>query len=305
MLRPIALICAFIVGGLLPQGASLAWIIPWFVAFMLFMVFLGLDVGKMALRRSHWLILSLNLLIPIAAYELLGYCTSAGSQLALVAFFTGMAPTATAAPAIASFLRREVEYVVTGLLLTTFGVALALPALLPWALQKDAASGEFLFALVHTAKSVFMTIALPIFAARLWRRIYPKSKTWTKRGKNLTFSAWIFMVTVIACRASEFIRDPENCVTAPLLLSVGAVSLCICVLDFTLGYFVGEKELREESSQTLGQKNTGAMIVFASLYADPLIALGPTLYVLWHNLWNAAQLAYMARKKAKGEFAEE
>jgi BASS family bile acid:Na+ symporter len=26
------------------------------------------------------------------------------------------------------------------------------------------------------------------------------------------------------------------------------------------------------------------------VYANPLVALGPTFYVLWHNLWNSWQL---------------
>jgi BASS family bile acid:Na+ symporter len=99
------------------------------------------------------------------------------------------------------------------------------------------------------------------------------------------------MVTIIACRASAFIRDPANGVGPAILLHVGVASLVVCALNFTIGYWIGEKNWRGESSQTLGQKNTGAMIVFASLYAGPLVALGPTTYVLWHNLWNAAQLA--------------
>ncbi len=296
MIRPLALVCAFIVGWFFPQGAALRWIIPWFVAFMLFMTFLGLNVHKLALRRSHFIILALNILGAVGVYELVGLFTGRGSQFALVGFFTAMAPTATAAPAIASFLKREVEYVVTGLLLTTFAVAIALPTLLPWAMQKSADSGEFLGAFLQVAKSVGYTIVLPIVLARIWRAIYPDAKTWTKRFKNVTFGAWILMVTVIACRASEFIREPANNVTLAVLFQVGALSLAICVFNFVVGYFIGEKNLREESSQTLGQKNTGAMIVFATLYADPIVALGPTLYVLWHNLWNAAQLAYIAEK---------
>lgn len=297
MIRPLALICSFVVGWFVPQGATLAWIIPWIVGFMLFMVFLGLNAHKLALRRSHYLILALNLLIPVFAYIVVGQCTKPGSQIALAAFFTGLAPTATAAPAIAGFLKREAEYVVSGLLLTTFAVSIALPALLPWALQQHEGIAEFFDAFLHVAKSVALTILLPIALARIVRVIYPNSKTWTKRGKNLTFAAWIFMVTIIACRTSKFINAPENNVSATILLEVGAISLAICAFNFIVGYFIGEKDKREEASQTLGQKNTAAMIVFATMYAEPIVALGPTMYVLWHNLWNAIQLAYVGEKE--------
>lgn len=299
MIRPLALMCAFVVGWFFPQGAVLAWTVPWFVRFMLFMVFLGLNVHKMGLKRSHFLILALNLGVGVFGCELMRVFGDEQGELAAAAFFTGLAPTATAAPAIASFLKREVEYVVTGLLLTTLGVALALPALLPWALNVEAGGDAFFGAFLHVAGNVASTIVAPIIAARLTRWIYPSSASWTARFKNWTFYTWTLMVTVISCRASEFIHDPSNNVSSSILLHIALLSLGICVTNFLLGFCVGEKGLREESSQTLGQKNTGAMIYFASLYASPLAALGPTIYVLWHNSWNAIQLQYLAIKESR------
>ena len=289
-IRPLALLAAFVVGWLVPQGAVLSPLIPWFVGFMLFMTFLGLNVHKMVVRRSHLLIVALNILIGTCGYKFVS-AVSSDQTLALSVFFAGMAPTATAAPAIAGFLKKEAEYIVAGLLLTTGAVMATLPFLIPWALGKESAGGEFFAAFLSVAKSVGLTMVLPILLARIWRVVWPTSKTWTKRCKNLTFAAWTLMVTIIACRASAFIQNPANGVGASVLLHVGAASLVVCALNFTVGYWIGEKDYRGESSQTLGQKNTGAMIVFASLYAGPLVALGPTTYVLWHNLWNAAQLA--------------
>lgn len=305
MIRPIALMCAFVVGWFFPQGAVFDWTIPWFVRFMLFMTFLGLNVQKMKLRRSHFVILALNIGVGIASCEAFKLGGERWTTLAAAAFFTGLAPTATAAPAIASFLKREVEYVVTGLLLTTLGVSVALPLALPWALQVHGSIGEFFDAFLKVACSVGGAIVAPIIAARLTRWIYPNSATWTKRFKSATFYAWTLMVTVISCRASEFIHNPGNGVNATILAEIAALSLAICVLNFTVGYFVGERGLKEESSQTLGQKNTGAMIYFASQYANPLAALGPTIYVLWHNSWNAIQLQVLALKERRAELNAE
>ena len=88
MLRPIALMCAFVVGWFFPQGGALAWTIPWFVRFMLFMVFLGLNVHKMALRRSHVIILALNLFVGVAFCELFRVFGDAQGTLASAAFCT-------------------------------------------------------------------------------------------------------------------------------------------------------------------------------------------------------------------------
>lgn len=264
---------------------------------MLFMTFLGLNVHKMKLHPSHFVITALNILIGVVSCEI--FKLTGNMSLAAAAFFTGIAPTATAAPAIASFLRRDVEYIVTGMLTTTAAVSIALPCLIPWAVGMDATASAFFDAFLHALGTVASTIVAPIAAARLLRRVYPSSQTWTKRFKSLTFYAWVLMVTVLACRASNFIHDPRNGVGAFVIVEALTLSLAICATNFIVGYFVGEKGFREEASQTLGQKNTGAMIYFAVLYGDPLAALGPTLYVLWHNTWNATQLQWQAMKDAR------
>ena len=297
LIRPIAILCAFVVGWLFPQGAALRFLIPYFVGFMIFATFVGLDARNIAFKKSHVAILCANLLIPLLAYWIVGAFERDGSQLALAAFFTGIAPTATAAPAVAGFLNRKTEYVVVGLLLTTFVVGLALPLLLPWILQTKDADVDFWVGVRSVGKSVLLTMALPIVLARLTRAFIPGATALIRRGKNVTFGAWVAMVAIICCRASEFIRDPRNGVGGRELLEIGAISLVVCVVNFVLGYFLGERDFREEASQTLGQKNTGATIVFATLYAEPLVALGPTFYVLWHNSWNAAQLARVARRE--------
>lgn len=297
-LRPLALLGAFVVGYLFPQGAALDWALPWFVRFMLFAVFLKLEFPKARLRRSHWAILALNLGVAVVGCEVFRLFDA--EMLALTAFFTAIAPTATAAPAVGGFLKRDVEYVVVGLLLSTLGVAVALPTLLPWVLGKPV-SGAFL----GVATNVGSVVVVPIIVARIVRALYPASRTWTDRLKNVTFGAWVAMVTIIAAKATTFVADPANGVRPTTLLEIGALSLVVCVLNFGLGYLVGERDFRQEASQTLGQKNTGAAIYFAALYADPLVALGPTLYVFWHNVWNATQLEMLALKERKAKKAAE
>ncbi len=54
-----------------------------------------------------------------------------------------------------------------------------------------------------------------------------------------------------------------------------------------------------ECSQALGQKNTTLSIYLALTYASPIAALGPTFYVLWHNLWNAWQLYRASERKRR------
>jgi len=55
-------------------------------------------------------------------------------------------------------------------------------------------------------------------------------------------------------------------------------------VNFSLGRLVGGSEFGLEASQSLGQKNTTFTIYLAMTYANPVVALGPTFYVIWHNL---------------------
>ena len=68
-------------------------------------------------------------------------------------------------------------------------------------------------------------------------------------------------------------------------------------VNFALGYWLGYGKLRRVSSQVLGQKNTSLTLYLALQYASPIAALGPAFYIFWHNLWNAIQLHFHARKK--------
>ena len=75
-----------------------------------------------------------------------------------------------------------------------------------------------------------------------------------------------------------------------LLAGIAGSTALVCAANFALGRVIGGREFGREASQALGQKNTTFTIWLALTYASPLVALGPTCYVLWHNLWNSWQL---------------
>jgi BASS family bile acid:Na+ symporter len=75
-----------------------------------------------------------------------------------------------------------------------------------------------------------------------------------------------------------------------VLGKIALTTAAICAASFALGRVIGGREFPREASQSLGQKNTSFTIYLALTYANPLVALGPTCYVLWHNLWNSWQL---------------
>jgi len=148
--------------------------------------------------------------------------------------------------------------------------------------------------LARVAGSVLLVVFLPMGLALLLRTLYPASMQWPGKLRNLSFGLWLTAMFLIMANASHFVRAQANLpISTFVFLALG--SILVCCLNFLLGRLIGGKEFPREASQSLGQKNTAFTIYLAMTYASPLIALGPTFYVIWHNLWNSYQL-HRARK---------
>lgn len=280
--RTAALLLAIVGGALLPQLHAFGRAIPWLVATMLFLVFLQTRLSREALHRSHgWLLLA-NLVMGFVGWGV-GWVVG-GRDVALAAFFAGITPTATAAPVVMSFLRGRVDYVVAGFMLSNLVVTALLPLLLPLVLGQVTPE-----AFGHVLASVAWLMFAPLLAAWLVRRAHPAAKAWPAKLRNVSFGMWVTALLLITSNASHFLRQQTDLPAAVLPKIIG-VSLLVCAVNFALGRLIGGREFPREASQTLGQKNTSYTIYLALTYASPLVALGPTFYVLWHNLWNSWQL---------------
>lgn len=286
--RSSMLLVAFALGFTFPQVRELIWLIPWTVRIMIFSVFIGTNFKNIKLRPSNCYLLAINLTLGIA---LTVFFRALGNEtLAQVSYFTATAPTATAAPAVMLFLGGKVEYVLTSFILTTVFIALSLPFILPWAVNHSAPDAIWqVFA--NTATTIF----IPIVLALIIRMIVPRSIHWSKKVQTPLFCLWVAMIMIICASASHYLRQTPE-LTWWEVAKIAVLSQFICFLNFALGYLVGEKGYQRESSQSLGQKNTSVAIFLATTYSSPLVALGPTLYTIWHNLWNAWQLSRVKEK---------
>jgi bile acid:Na+ symporter, BASS family len=292
-LRTAALVSSMILGVLVPQAHAGAWAIRWLVVAMLFLVFLQTRLSRDSLRASHAVLVLTNVAMGFAAWGL-GWLAG-GREVALAAFFAGITPTATAAPVVMSSLRGRVDYVVTAFLLTNVLIAALFPALLPLVLGQ-ATPGVFL----QVLGSVGLVVFVPMGAAWTLRKIHPSASNWPRRLQNLSFGLWVLALFLITANAAEFIRShPELPIV--VLAEIAATSSLVCAVNFALGWLIGGRQFHREASQSLGQKNTTLTIYLALTYCNPLVALGPTCYVVWHNLWNSWQLHRSAVKRHAGQ----
>lgn len=286
--RTAAILVAFLLGALIPQAHVAADAIQWLIAGMLFLVFLGTTWSRGSLQRSHFLLLAVNLLMACAGLAL-GHAVG-GREVGLAGFFAGIAPTAAAAPVIISFMGRNVAYVTAAFVLTNLSVAALLPFLLPWVLGEIDAT---LFSRV--AGSVGLLIFAPLVLALGVRRLHPPATQWPARLRDVSFGAWVTTLFLVMANASHFLRTQADA-SRLVLVEIAAVTIAICAANFALGRLIGGRRWAAEASQALGQKNTSFTLWLALTYASPLAALGPTCYILWHNLWNSWQLHRVHRR---------
>jgi BASS family bile acid:Na+ symporter len=278
-MKSILPVIAIVLGILFPQACSYSFLIQPLLMFMLFLPFLELKI-KTFYKSTLWIALA-NLGIAIAAYLLL---FSFNSDLAFVSFITAIAPTGITAPAVASFLALDVEYVTLSVILTNSIIALTLPFLIPLLTPQanSLSSREILL-------SVLGLFLIPFALAQTLKLLKPQILKSAVKFKILSFYAWSAVLFIAGAKASHFILYEST--TSPVnIAAIALLSLIICAVNFRVGYLIGGKHFAREASQSLGQKNNSLTVWLSLSFLQPVVALGPMFYIFYHNLYNSYQL---------------
>lgn len=298
---PASLITAFAVGLSFPVLSVAQPLVRPLVMCMLFMVFLQMNWGHLRLRISNFSILLANFCIPLSFFAILyalGY-----PILALGAFLAGIAPTGTAAPSVISFLRQNVEYGVTSFVLTTFGITIAIPFILPH-LITTSKQVQFWDIFTPIAVSTCTLVFIPVILSLILRGLIPASQNMFPRFYRATsFGLWVCCITIMLGGASNTIHQSVAPSQHWFVPACFCVALAVCVTNFSLGFFLSKK-YPHEASQTLGQKNISVSVVLAQMFCDPLTTIVPLMYILCHNSWNSYQMIRLGIKDSRLEQEE-
>lgn len=279
--KVLALILAMLGGALLPQLHVLSFLVRYLLMLMLFLSFLDLRFPPGMFRQGLGRVLAANLAVAFLAYALLSLFDHG---LALTAFLTGIAPTATASPVLVGLVGGQVSFMVASVLLTNVAVALIVPLVLPELLGTGLQISTW-----QVLQPVLVVMFVPLILAHLVRLFPVPVQNVIRSAKRYNFVVWLFNLLIISANASDFIRIQQ----ADSFLTLGqitVVSLLICILNFALGRWISKPNLRQESSQALGQKNITFVIWIALTFISPMAAMGPTFYIIYHNLYNAWQI---------------
>jgi len=285
--KGLSLLLTMALGMLFPQAHLLTPAIQSMLMVMLFFSFLDIEIKPQAFPRSVFWVLVANVTVAFATYAALAPFSL---TLALAAFMTGIAPTAIAAPVIIGFIQGEVEYVVASVLLTNLSTALVVPLALPFLLGQTVQISVW-----EVLQPVLIVMFVPLILAQLATRLPKTAQTVIRKGKIASFPIWLVNLFIISANASNFLRT-EATASIPTLLSIALTSLVICVINFGVGALLGGRAHWQEASQSLGQKNLSFVTWIALTFINPLVAMGPMFYILYHHLYNSWSIYQFERK---------
>lgn len=274
------------IGILFPQFHVYSWLIQPFLMIMLFYSFLNFDLKNMRFSY-HLVLLSLvNVVIGVGAYYLFKF---SGDNNALAAFIVGIAPTAISSTVVAGLIGGNVGYVSAAIVATNFVVALVIPFILPGLLAGGAEMST-----LSILAPVFSTLFWPFLLSRVAHMLPRDSRKKVEKTSGATFILWYLTLVIVLAKASDFIYN-SRAASMREIIPIAGISLFICLLNYFMGAAIGGKQYQVEIRQSLGHKNTTFVIWLALTYVNPLVALGPTFYILFHNIINSSLIVRYIR----------
>jgi BASS family bile acid:Na+ symporter len=286
--KGLSLLFTMLIGALVPQAHVLSFLIQSLLMVMLFFAFLDIEFKPQSFQKSVLWVLIANVAVAFVSYFVL---LPFDLTLALAAFMAAIAPTAIAAPVIIGFIERDVEYAVTSVILTNIASAIIVPIALPSLL-----GAEVQISVWEVLQPVLVVMFVPLILSRLVSHLPADAQGFIRKGKVTSFPIWLVNLFIISANASDFLRN-SNTDSISTLAVIALISLVICILNFGMGALLGGRNHWQEASQALGQKNLSFVIWIALTFINPLVAMGPTFYILYHHLYNSWSIYQFERRR--------
>ena len=269
---------------------------PLLIFSMLFLTFLSIGPRDLHLKRWHFMLVGVQLvLFSLIAFSLM-YISDEGIRIVLEsAMLCLLCPTATAAAVVTRKLEGSPADITTYTIMINMAIAITAPALLPLAHPHEGLT--FLPTFMVIIGKVFPMLICPLLLAWLIRGALPKVAHKLKEYKDLPFYLWavaLALAIAVTVKAIMHSSVPGVCMAA-----IVVVTIICCVFQFWLGKKIGGNCAQTiEGGQALGQKNTVFIIWMGYTFLSPVTAVAGGLYSVWHNLFNSYQL-YKHRKIEK------
>lgn len=261
--------------------SALAWLIPYTISGMLFLTFLRVMPSDLRLRRAHFVLLLIQIVLTLGAY-----CFAPHGVLRECIVLLLLTPTATAAPAIVQLLSGDTGFTTSYTLLSHTMVILIAPMLL----QSLSPGINIQINFVEQAGQIFMSIAPlivpPILSAWTLARVLPRSAELLRSNRQMPFFIWLTSLILLMAHTTKIMTEQADMWS---WIDVGryiAISFGVCSVLFGIGSylpFVLNQE-RHALRQSMGQKNTTLALWLATLFLSPLTSIAVASYIIWQNL---------------------
>jgi BASS family bile acid:Na+ symporter len=288
MLKSVLILLALGVGLLLPSLGGFTFVLRPFLMTLLFFSFLNIKLDRNVFAWQQLASAALLPLFGLGAYYLSHWLDE---NLALTLLLMGLAPTAVITPVMAVILRRSAAYMVGAIIFSSMVFTLVVPVMLTWLLGIELSLAG-LGKLVYTIGSI---IIIPMLLAQLVRKIDGKLIAVLRAITPYVFVLFLLNVAVAAGSLSYYLRYESSTPWSFIWLTAGAITL-LMLANFMVGSFIAPKDHAIEGSLALGRKNTMLAIWIALEYFNPLIVLGPMIYILAQNVFMAGQVWWVERK---------
>ena len=288
MLKSVLILLALGAGLLLPALEAYAFTLRPFLMLLLFFSFLNVRVGRHIFAWQQGAVAALLPLVGGAVYYL-GQLYD--EDLGITLLLMGLAPTAVITPVLAELMRRRVAYMVGAIIVTHAVFALLVPLVLPGLLGVEL-SWQSLGRLVYTIGG---TVAGPLVVAQLLRKVGGPVLAGLRAVGPYAFVLFLSNIAVAAGSLSHYLRYESSTPWAFVVVATVTIGLLMLV-NFYVGSRIAPVGHRVEGSLAFGRKNTMLSIWIALEYINPLVVLGPMLYILLQNVFVAGQIVVVERR---------
>lgn len=285
---------AMVVGIAFHKQISIASpVLPLLLAMMLFVSYCRIGLNDIKLSRLHYILLAIQYFGSALTYIILSPFNEILAQSAMICVLTA---TATSSPVVAGLLGGNISVTAAFSIISNLSVAFIAPVFLT-VVGESTAEISLFSSFSHIFFKVMPIIILPFLLAIILQKSAPKLHKKVQSAQIISFYIWAASLTIVIANVTRFIslRESGN---YKLEILIAVTSLIICVLQFYVGWRIGNKFQKPvDGAQGLGQKNTILAIWLTQTYLNPLATLGPGAYVIWQNLVNSWQIWRYAKRK--------
>ena len=276
-------------------------ILPVFMFLVLFVTFCKVDFKRLLPVKWHlWIGVQQLVFIMALLAIILGFDLTGKALVMLEAIMVCViGPCASAAAVVTAKLGGSLEEMTTYTFISNFISALLIPACFPLLPSTDGevVTVEFVPLFLEILWQVGMVLLLPMVFAYIVKHAFHRLHRRIVGVKDLSYYLWGASLVVVTGTTVMNIFDAWEHTSMIFLLSIAAMALILCIVQFATGRFIGHYfDKTIEAGQSLGQKNTAFAIWVATAFLNPLSSVGPGCYILWQNIINSVEI-WMFRRK--------